>query len=82
MASDDSDALLRALAARALATASTRRERQLAALVAAALDGDHDRVGALAREHVVDHPDDVLAAWLASLSSALPSSAPPHQEKP
>jgi len=67
MTSPDTDRLLRELLARA-ASAPTTRERQLVALVTAYLDGDHDRVDVLAREHLVDHPDDVLASWIASLA--------------
>jgi hypothetical protein len=67
MTSPDTDRLLRELLARA-ASAPTTRERQFVALVTAYLDGDHDRVDVLAREHLVDHPDDVLASWIASLA--------------
>ena len=33
---------------------------------AAHLRGDHDLVDALAREHLADHPDSVLVAWIAA----------------
>jgi hypothetical protein len=46
--------------------AETTRDRQLVAIAAAHLDGDADRVDALAREHLVDHPDSVLAARIAA----------------
>lgn len=48
-------------------TAARRpRDRQVVALAAAHLAGDHDRLTALAREHLLDHPDSVLAAWIAA----------------
>ena len=56
----------RALLGRATATAVRPRDRQVAALAAAHLAGDHDRVSALAREHLLDHPDSVIAAWIAA----------------
>jgi hypothetical protein len=54
------------LLARAVAAATRRQDRQLTALAAAHLSGDRDRVTALAREHLLDHPDSVLAAWIAA----------------
>ena len=51
---------------RAVGAARTRPDRQLTALAAAHLAGDRDLVSALAREHLLDHPDSVLAAWIAS----------------
>ena len=57
----DADALL----ARARDSASTTRERQLVELAAAHLAGDHDRFDALVRDHLADHPDDLVAAWIA-----------------
>jgi hypothetical protein len=53
---------------RASAAARTTRDRQLVAIAAAHLDGDADRVDALAREHLADHPDHVLVAWIAATS--------------
>ena len=60
----DADALLE----RAAASATTTRDRQLVAIAAAHLRGEHDVVDALARDHLVDHPDSVLAAWIADAS--------------
>ncbi len=51
---------------RAVAAATRRQDRQLTALAAAHLSGERDRVTALAREHLLDHPDSVLAAWIAA----------------
>jgi hypothetical protein len=55
-----------ALVARAGAVAATTRDRQLVAIAGAHLRGDRDLVDALAREHLVDHPDNVLVAWIAA----------------
>ena len=44
----------------------TTRDRQLVAIAAAHLDGDHDRVHTLARDHLADHPDHLLVAWIAA----------------
>jgi hypothetical protein len=52
---------------RAEAAARTTRDRQLVAIAAAHLDGDADRVDALARDHLADYPD-VLVAWIAATS--------------
>jgi hypothetical protein len=53
---------------RAEAAARTTRDRQLVAIAAAHLSGDADRVDALARDHLADHPDNVLVAWIAATS--------------
>ena len=60
----DADALL----TRAAEAATTTRDRQLVAIAAAHRRGERDVVDALARDHLVDHPDSVLAAWIADLS--------------
>ena len=52
--------------ARAARHAVTTRDRQLVAIATAHLDGDADLLDALARDHLSDHPDNVLAAWIAS----------------
>jgi hypothetical protein len=54
------------LLARALRTASSPRDRQVIAVAAAFLAGETDRVQVLAREHLLDHPDSDLVAWLAA----------------
>jgi hypothetical protein len=53
--------------ARAGALAATTRDRQLVAIAAAHLSGEDDLVDALARDHLVDHPDNVLVAWMAGV---------------
>ena len=51
--------------------AATSRDRQLVAIAAAHLDGEHDRVDALARDHLVDHPHHVRVACIAGASRRL-----------
>ncbi len=51
---------------RAAAAALTTRDRQLLAIVAAHLDGDADRVDALARDHLADYPDSLIVAWIVA----------------
>jgi hypothetical protein len=63
-ADGDGDRLL----ARAAATAATTRDRQLVAIATAHRHGERELVDALARDHLVDHPDSVLVAWIAHLS--------------
>ena len=60
----DGDRLL----ARAERVAATTRDRQLVAIAIAHRRGERERVDALARDHLVDHPDSVLAAWIADAS--------------
>jgi hypothetical protein len=50
--------------ARALAVQS--RDRQMVVIASARLAGDVDLVDALARDHLVDHPDSYVVAWIAS----------------
>ena len=57
----DADGLM----ARAGGMAATTRDRQLVAIATAHLHGERDLVDALARDHLVDHPDSVLVAWIA-----------------
>jgi hypothetical protein len=60
----DVDALL----ARAMAVAATTRDRQLVAIALAHRRGERELVDALARDHLADHPDSVLVAWIADAS--------------
>ena len=57
------------LMARAGGIAATTRDRQLVAIAAAHLRGERDLVDALARDHLVDNPDNVLVAWIAGASN-------------
>jgi hypothetical protein len=66
----DSTDLLR----RAGSLAMTSRDRQMVAIAAAHLAGDGDRVEVLARDHLVDHPNSVLVAWIAAAAQHLTSN--------
>lgn len=66
---------------RAASASSRPRDRQLVALAQAHLLGDDDLVSALAREHLLDHPDSVLAAWIAA-GAARPTPSSDHQAGP
>jgi hypothetical protein len=59
----------RDLMARAATLAATARDRQLVAIATAHLAGDDERVADLARDHLADHPDSVLVAWISSASN-------------
>jgi hypothetical protein len=69
----DGDGLL----ARARSTATTTRDRQLVAIATAHLRGERDLVDALARDHLVDHPNNVLVAWIADASQRAATSHRP-----
>jgi len=56
------------LLGRATKRATTTRDRQLVAIATAHVRGERDLVDALARDHLVDHPDNVLVAWIAGAS--------------
>jgi len=58
---DDSPELL----LRASQAAKTTRDRQLVAIATAHLHDDADLLDALARDHLSDHPDNLLVAWIA-----------------
>jgi hypothetical protein len=58
------------LAAKAGEMAATTRDRQLVAIAGAHLRGERGLVDALARDHLVDHPDNVLVAWIAGASNS------------
>src|SRR3954452_16084025 len=53
---------------RAEQIATGTRDRQLVAIAAAHLDGDHDRAGALIRDHLVDFPAHPIVSWIAASS--------------
>jgi len=50
-------------------SATTTRDRQLVALARAHLHGDTDLLDALVRDHLAEHPDNLLAAWIAGITS-------------
>lgn len=68
----DADGLM----TRARSLAATTRERQLVAIAGAHLREDRDLVDALARDHLADHPDNVLVAWIAGAGNRAASH--PH----
>jgi hypothetical protein len=55
-----------ALLARAATSSVTTRDRQLLAIAIAHLDGDEELLDALVRDHLAEHPDNILAAWIAA----------------
>ena len=50
---------------RAAALATGVRERQLVVLAQAHLEGNAHLLDGLVRDHLADHPDHLLAAWIA-----------------
>jgi hypothetical protein len=67
--------------ARAARHAATTRDRQLVALATAHLDDDADLLDALVRDHLSDHPDNVLAAWIASQSPRIDQPNPREEQR-
>ena len=51
---------------RAARVAATSRDRQVVAIARAHLKQDSELVDALARDHLVDYPDSLIVAWIAS----------------
>jgi hypothetical protein len=51
---------------RARELATTSRDRQVVAIARAHLGEESDLVDALARDHLVDYPDSLIVAWIAS----------------
>jgi hypothetical protein len=51
---------------RARDAAATSRDRQVVEIARAHLEGNGELVDALAREHLVDYPDSLIVAWIAS----------------
>ena len=54
------------LLARAARAATSTRDRQLLAIATAHLAGEADLLDALVRDHLSDHPDNILVAWIAA----------------
>ena len=54
------------LLARAARSAATTRDRQLVTVAATHLSGDAELLDALVRDHLADHPDNILVAWIAA----------------
>ena len=76
----DGDALM----ARAGGLAATTRDRQLVAIATAHRRGERELVDALARDHLVDHPDNVLVAWIAGARhrADVRTDTPPNHQEP
>ncbi len=55
---------------RATAMATSARERQLVVLADAHLRGNTDLLDVLVRDHLAEHPDHLLAAWIAGRPQA------------
>jgi hypothetical protein len=55
---------------RARNVAMTSRDRQVVEIARAHLDGRAALVDALARDHLVDHPDSLIVAWIAAGADA------------
>lgn len=51
---------------RAAVVATTSRDRQVVAIARAHLHDERELVDALVRDHLVDHPDSLIVAWIAS----------------
>jgi hypothetical protein len=62
--------------ARAGRYAATTRDRQLVGLADAHLRGDTDLLDALVRDHLAEHPDNLLAAWIAGRRSPVTPDRP------
>lgn len=67
------------LMTRAQNLAVTTKDRQLVAIAVAHLSGDPGRVEDLARDHLADHPDSVLAAWITSTSNHTTPTRKDHE---
>ncbi len=66
----DIDRLMRQLIAGSAAAPTSSRDRQVIAVAEAYISGDIDRADALAREHLADYPDSVLATWITERKSS------------
>ena len=66
---------------RATALATSARERQLVVLADAHLHGNNDLLDVLVRDHLAEHPDHLLAAWIAGRPAAGQLEAQPTKEK-
>jgi hypothetical protein len=58
-------------------SATATRDRQLVELATAHLNDDTELLDALVRDHLSDHPDSVLAAWMAAQHTGPPQPNQP-----
>lgn len=65
------------LLSRAARNAISTRDRQLVAVAAAHLTGNADVFDVLVRDHLSEHPDNLLAAWIAGIKIR-PNTNPSH----
>lgn len=63
----------------AMQAAATTADRQFVAIAAAHLAGDHDRVDALARDHLLDHAARPVLVWIVSRSRARTNDQGAHR---
>ncbi|MCU1689662.1 MAG: hypothetical protein JWN20_1590 [Jatrophihabitantaceae bacterium] len=70
------------LLAKAGEYAATTRDRQLVVLAAAYLRGNAELLDALVRDHLSEHPDNLLAAWIAGRPLPDAIHDPPAQSAP
>jgi hypothetical protein len=66
---------------RAAKHAATTRDRQLVAIATAHLGDDADLRDALVRDHLSDHPGNILAAWIASQGPRIDQLNPREEER-
>jgi hypothetical protein len=66
---------------RAAPLATTTRERQLVVLADTHLRGLGDLLDVLVRDHLAEHPDHLMAAWIAGRPT-VPSGTRNHKENP
>ena len=59
------------------ALAVNSRDRQIVEIARAHPSGQSELVDALARDHLVDHPDSLIVAWIASNAAAIRCSRGP-----
>jgi hypothetical protein len=66
---------------RAAVHAATTRDRQLVSIATAHLNHDSDLLDALVRDHLSDHPDNILAAWIASRHTRTDQPHPREEQR-
>jgi hypothetical protein len=67
------------LLAEAMRAARTTADRQFVAIAVAHLAGDHDRVDALARDHLLDHPPRPVLVWIINQSLEIATDQGAHR---
>jgi hypothetical protein len=67
------------LLAEAMQAAATTADRQFVAIAVAHLAGDHHRVDALARDHLLDHAPRPVLVWIVGRSRASTNDQGAHR---